>query len=567
MALVKTLSNVKRAKRSTRLREEGVSDEEIMEIFEEILQNAVVAQASGSPKAMRRAIDELKQVRKDVRTGQVRTTSKRQKNIIGRFSNLVDQLENEEQSIMKRDGGDGIASSLPSLDTIVSAVMTANPLLGYSAKIVKDLGGSVKQKTKRDRENARNQAKVIEEQKDFILDRIEVLEDEKNLNATQMNQIDVYKDILERIENEMIQLRKIWESDSDPITVENPQTENKLSQLVKAEEQIIEEQRLKREQDEFNKTELRRIDDVERSGLAGALEKDEDSDTGLLGGLAGMLGGGLMAGLMNLFGIFRSLGTAGKALLRVGVRGSIIGSVILAIYDFIDGFFSAGDILNMSEDDLNIGDRLVAAVSNVVAGFGKMLDTILEWFDIDIIDSENLEQRIGQGVKETVDKIFDWMFGLFASAKDAIKSFDVSELLTSIKDQTVQFMENLLQVIPDAISEAFGAVGDFFENIDWWGTDDNESLSDDANRAIRGRMGFSSSAFSGSSASSMTTDAMARNQQQIDPSSGSGVGVISGNNNTTINNTKTEINSAPNTSNLDNSIRDRNYQVGRLNLS
>jgi predicted lipid-binding transport protein (Tim44 family) len=568
MALVDTLSNVKRMNRSTRLREEGISDEEIMSIMEEILQNALISQASGSPKAMRRAINEMRQVRKDVRTGQVKASTTRQKNIIGRFSNLVDQLEQEEQSIIEQGGGGmgGIASSLPSVDTLVSAVMTANPLLGYSTKIIKDLGGSVKQKAIRDKEAAKRQAQTIEEQRDFILDRMEVLDQEKELTQQQMGEVDTYKEILQNIESELSALRKIWDSESTPVAVESEQTNNRLSELVKTEERLLEEQRLQRERDEFNEAEARRMNEDGSPSLTTDTEGEESG--GLLGGLAAMLGGGIMTGLSTIFGILSTVGTAGLALLKVGARASIIGSVFLAIYDFVEGFFNAGDILDMAEEDLNIGDRLIAGISNVVAGFGKLLDTILNWFDIDIIDSENLSQRIGQGVKETVDNIFNWLFGLFDNVKEFITEFDIGETLTLIKNETMEFMDNLLTVIPDAVKGAFDQVGEFFSDIDWFGSDSDEALTEEGKEGLRGLRNPAMS-FSGQSASKGMTDTVnsAQASGMNNKKDSGGVGVISGNNNTTINNNTTNVTPLGNTSNLDPSIRDYGSKLDRLRRS
>lgn len=573
MALVKSLSNIQRMKRSVKLREDGLSDDEMVEIMEQMINTALVAQASGNKNMMKRSVEELRQVRKDVRTGNVKLSTGKQQKVIGRFSNLVDQLEGEQETNTTQSAGGsglgGIMSSLPSAETLISAVMTANPLLGYSTKILKDIGGSVKNKTRNDQEAAKRQAQILEEQRDYVLDRKGELEMESEINEKQRDQLSDYDIILKNIESELIKLRQIWEGDDNQLVKESEDTNSKLGKLVEAEERIVEEQRLQREQSEFAAMESEREGgDDSVSDVFSKEEGGKGGFFGILGGLAAMMGGKIMGGLMAVFGIFKAIGSVGMALLKIGVKGSVIGAVIMSIYKFIEGFFNAGDILDMADADLNIKDRLIAGFANVWGSLIKLFDTVLEWFDIDIIDSDGITKRIAKSTKELVDNFFDWVFGLFDNVRTFIQDFDISETLGMVKDKSIELMQKLVNIIPEMVGDAFEKVGDLFSDAkDWMFGDDKEPETESQRLMKNFTPNFS---YDGRNASNTMQDRMSRFEDSTHQgkSDGSANAVVAGNNNTTINNNKTEVQTIKNTSNLDESIRDNNMRtLDRLKFS
>lgn len=567
MAAIKTLSNLNKMKRSMRMRDKNLSDAELMELMEEMMNQAIVAQATGNQRMMKRSLSELRQVRKDVYTGNVDVSSNtKQTKMMGRFSNLIDQLEGEEQNTKQEmGGGGGLGQNLPSAETIISAVMTSNPLLGYSAKILKDLGGSVKQKTQADKEASKRQAKILEEQKEYVLGRKEELETEIDINEKAEGQITKYDQILERIESELIRLRQVWEGDDTALVQETEQSNNKLSKLVEVEERLVEEQRLQREQSEFDAIEQGRQNS---GGAGGVMDAGSDEEGGgLLGGLLASLGGGVMAGFSGLVGFIKVLGTTGLTLLKTVGKASVVGAVIMAIYDFIDGFFGAGDILDMDEADLNLGDRIIAGFANVWGSIIKLFDTVLEWFGVDLIDSENIEKTIAKKTKALVDNFFTWIFDLFDSVEDFIKNFDISETIQFIKDEAKEFMDKLISIIPDMVTNAFNEAGKLFDNVsDWlWGDEegskkggsDMESQVSEEMKQLRNNQTRGMS-FGGSSSSMTMPDAMNSLEQSSGKPESGGAAVVTGNGNTVNNNNTTQVTPIGNTSNLDDTIRNDN---------
>jgi hypothetical protein len=578
MAAVNTLSSMKKMKRSLKMRDSNISDEELVSLMEEMMNEAIIAQASGNTKMMKRSLGELRQVRKDVRVGKVNVSgSGKQAGMVGRFSNVIDQLEGEQETVKQEMGGGsggigGLAKNLPSAETFISAIMTSNPLLGYSAKILKDIGGSVKSKGQADKELKRRQAQILEEQKEYVLGRKEELEMESEINDQQANQITEYDQILERIENELIKLRMLWGGEDTALVQESQETNNNLNELVQAEERLADEQRLQRERSEFSDIEQQREGDGDIGGLVSGEDGEDGGFFGILAGLAGLITGGIMTGITAVFGFLSSIGRVGLSLLKIGMKGSIIGAVIMAIYDFIDGFFNAGDILDMDEADLNIKDKIIAGFASIWGNIIKLFDTVLEWFGVDLINSENITETIAKKTKKLVDGFFDWVFGLFDNVKQFIEGFDIGDTITMIKEKSIEFMQNLIDIIPDMVSDAFSKVGETFDNVDDWlhteiGGDEDAKATGDGDQS----QGFKSDdmSFGGNSSSATMTNAVnnfEESSSRADNNSGASSAVVTGNGNTTVNNNNTQVTPVGNTSNLDDTIRDndRREMINRM---
>jgi len=206
----------------------------------------------------------------------------------------------------------------------------------------------------------------------------------------------------------------------------------------------------------------------------------------------------------------------GKFLLKSGkfVAGRIL-AIPLALYNLIDGFFSAEDILQ--DDDVNIFDRLYAGIINVAAnlvggiidgvaglfGFetdvtgwvkekgrlirdsfysaaqwvGNILSTIPEYISKGIGYIANIGSRFAESIKrfffDAEDKlspramlgglvnIGEWYLGLWSKLFDGVKSvfntfveFDYSSLKDQALDYIVQVKDNVVEGFK-SFSEAF----------------------------------------------------------------------------------------------------------------
>lgn len=596
MAGIKTLSSLHKMKRSVKMRDGSLSDDEMVTIMEEMINQAIVAQATGNERMMKRSLNELRQVRKDTRTGNIgMNSSGTQGKMIGRFSHLIDQLEGEGESVKKEStgGGAGLMSSMPSAETFISAIMTANPMLGYSAKILKDIGGGVKNKKQVDKETAQRQAKILEEQRDYILGKKDELEIESDINEEQKTQITKYDQILERIEMELVRLRKLWEgddttlvqepqqgatADTDTVLVQESQdTNNKLGKLVEAEERLIEEQKLQREQDRFDSIEKGRQQDGNGISLPTGKGKGGKKGGGILSRLLSGLGGGIMAGVSGLFSIISTLGTVGLKLLKLGVKGSVIGLVIMSVYNFLDGFFNAGDILDMDDADLNIGDRIIAGYANLWGQIIKLFDWVLELFGLDLFDSEDIEKKIAKTAKAMVDKVVDWVFGLFDNIHKFITEFDIGEILNSIKEKSIEFMKNLVKIIPEMVTDAFESVSNMFGNAkDWlFGGDEDKTEEQkkeekrQGSNTIMGQYELSNVEYNGVNTSDQLADRMGKMEDvSYNSDNQHSSAVVSGNNNTSNVYNNTEVHTTSNVTNPDETFRSNNLKsLDRLRFS
>lgn len=465
MAGINTLSSMKQMDRAKRLREENLSDDEFFAIIDEVVQNALVAQASGSRKMMKRASREMKQVRRDMVNKNIKSSSSRQRKVISRFGGIVDSIDEETESMKTQKGGvgQGIASALPSADTFLSALMTANPVLGYSTKIIKDIGGSVKQSKQANNEIVKRQMQQLEQARENLLAEFEGNEEQSELIEQEKETTGSYHDILKTIESEIRRLREIWDDTSETTQQQadnSDETKSHLSHLVRVENEILEEQRIRREKEEFDKIENMRESgkgsDLVRLDENGNPETEEEG--GLMAALMGGLSGGLVAGITTVIGMFKSIGLAGLKLAGIGLRASGIGTIIMSIYHFVDGFFNAGDLLDIPEDQVNISDRLIAGFSNMWGKIIKLFDWILELFGIDLFNSEGMEKKIADKVMGIKDGVIQFFSDIVEDVKTFLKEFSISDVVDSVKKKA----NEMIQSIKDTIGDLFDGIKEFF---------------------------------------------------------------------------------------------------------
>lgn len=568
MSGIKTLSNIKRMGRGVNLRDGRLSDEEMSSMMEEIMNHALVAQASGNEKMMKRSMQELRQTRKDIRNKNIDMSSNsKQSKMVGRFSRMIDQLDGEQEEKAQKSGS-SFTDNLPSAETIISAVMTTNPLMGYSAKILKDLGGSIKKKKSGDRETKKKEAELIEQNMDYVLGRKDLLETEGEITDQNAKQITKYDQILERMEAELIKLRMLWEGDDSSLVRETNESNNKLSRLVEVEERILEDQRLQQEQSEFDNIETDRGGGVVVPDVGGGDNKKK----GFLSKILGGLGRGIMMGVTAFMSLITAIGGIGMVLLG----GLGIAAIIGAIYSFVDGFFNAGDILDMEDSDLSIRDRIIAGFANVWGNVIKLFDWVLELFGFDLFDSEDIEKKIAKSAKKIVDGVVNWVGGVFNSIKDFITNFSITDMTETIKEKVKEFLKNMASFVPELMGKAFdqatGVVKDLGSNISSWWNDDDEEIEDAAKESVKGggllggggvsAMKANSIEFGAETSSSTMKSKMDNFEAASDKSDtrnnnggSGGSAVVTGNGNTTVNQNSTQVTPVGNTSNLDDTLR------------
>lgn len=171
MALQNAIMDVRNMKRSLALRQEP-DQAKIVSILEQILKDAVVAQASGSRIFQKKAYEEMVQIRKDMLSHQVHAGAS-QEAMVGIYSHMIDQMDRMQSDNQKTnkafDSAIGeLGKSIPSVDTFISALMTANPLLGYGVKIIRDIGRSSRAYSNARQKESRERMKQLEAQEAYI---------------------------------------------------------------------------------------------------------------------------------------------------------------------------------------------------------------------------------------------------------------------------------------------------------------------------------------------------------------------------------------------------------------
>lgn len=147
MAALDVLSSVLSIRRSEKIRD-AETPEDASRMLRGALMRAVQLQQTGNKRMQNNALNEIKQLRSDMVAGQV-DAGMYTGEMVGVYGHVIDQIErmHSESSSTNdavNDRLDAMRRALPSTDTLIGALMTANPLLGYGVKIIRDLNRSRK---------------------------------------------------------------------------------------------------------------------------------------------------------------------------------------------------------------------------------------------------------------------------------------------------------------------------------------------------------------------------------------------------------------------------------------
>lgn len=506
MNLQRTILNMRNASRSNSIRNEQ-DPAKVAAQLESILFETINMQNTGSREFQMRALKELKQLRSDMTTGQINAGSKGHQ-YVGLYSHVIDQIENltrdNERTNSALVGGIGsIKNSMPSTDSLVAALMTANPIVGYGAKIMRDISRSRKETKARNAAEAKKRLTMLKEQEKYLKSQLEAQE-ETTTESPQQTQDElergIYLSLLEEIRDEMKLLESYWRGDDDRLKesteVIDTQLESIDDHLVEqtdssedAEAARIRDDRLSRLDPEIS-GDLPIIDQVDtsaqRENKGGLLEGILGTPLRLLKGLAlGFVG--VITGLAGIFGIGAAatgIGFLAKLLTPIkGLVGFIFGlgkfalslgskillpaAVLVALFDFFDAFFNADEILGKNDSDITLGDRVLVGISNVIARFGQLLDYILELFDIDLFDSENLTKTIYDFFVSIPDRIGAMLNMIMLSITTAID--DSINKVKSIVDSIIETFNKVYSAIEQKITDwgtslkSLPGIGGFFE--------------------------------------------------------------------------------------------------------
>lgn len=455
----RTLMDVRKMRRAVQMRKE-TDPEVVSRTLETILKEAIALSTTEDGAMSRAAVKELQQVRRGMLAGQVNAGEKTAQ-YVGAFSGVLDQVDEaakqasseaaEERSEMRSS----LAENLPSSDTMISAIMTANPLFGYTLKMGRDFTQTAKRNAEKRRAREKREAEIrkerLEQQENVLKQQMETDEMVRE-NALEEDQPsseqNVYQSLLEEIRDEVARLNEVINQGNEQEQVQDDRlerihetNEDIVSQLEKIHETDRDQMRLERQNQ--NLSDLRAEEArIEGGGVAAGTttgptsQLEQDSDFGFLGSLfrggTGGLIGSLIAPFASMFGFLKS---AGGMLLKFGKFGVVL-AVVKGIFDFVDGIFRAGEILG--KDEVDWKDRVKVGISNVLSGLLEPINWISEtFFGADLMGGksrdewtkqyfdffDNFAENIIGMAKWIGESIMNMFSDIFDSAVQEIKSY------------------------------------------------------------------------------------------------------------------------------------------------
>ena len=467
----KALLDIRKARRATKLR--GNDEDVVANTLERIMQEAIVLQESGTNTFSKSALKEMRQIRKDLVAGQI-DAGTQQAAYIGKFSSILDNIDNIDSEIKsenKKTIGSGLSSlkdSLPSFDTLTSAVMTANPVLGYAGNMVKDLMTSKKQQKRQFEEERKRRLQSLLEEQNIQDEQLKNEEMQSEVLERDLDQLknpetnDIYIPYLERIELAI-------ERFNEAFGIENPDDEETLSEIKDG---IDEQNKLQRESIEQQKSDAleSQFESSDNTSPELDLNKNQNEGKDLFGDEGGGLFGGITAGFSALIGpflkVFEFLKKGGKMFMKFGKFTGIL-AIVQGIYDFVEGIFNAEEILGRG--DLNITDRILVGISNVVSGLVSTLTGIVDW----VAGLFGVDEIFGVKQEELTKKIFGWFTSLddwFLQGLDYVKELtnkglsfasDTINSMTNFFESIYEWVESKLSPILEWITEKIDGITNF----------------------------------------------------------------------------------------------------------
>lgn len=453
--LAGALQDVRKMRRSIGLR--GEQDPEVVaETLNTILKEAIAVRAATGGRLGKGAVKELRNIRRALIAGQIDSGSKTAE-FVGKYSAIIDQIADVETKVSKeaKDPGEGIgkaiSQNLPSADMLTSALITANPLMGYSVKIAKDVFSAAKRQRQRRKEleereleNLNMEEKKLEE---------ELSQAKEDGDDVQQNELSVKLDM---IREEIHKLVEIWSDGDEKLEVIAKETEesNRLERESESASSLLQTER-EYETGSFGAGSF---------GVDSALNKELMDQfgprDGLFLGIGGAIGGFAGSMASKIFAPFITLYkfiTKGSTILeRFGRVGGLLAAAY-TIYDFVDGFASAGEILEKEEGDVSISDRLRVGTASIISGLLAPIDWILDFIDLGFMEDRD---SMTKDIATSQNELIQFMLSPGAWIVDFIRDFDFEELTNDLKasimepiDEFTEFFSRIGQAISGWIEE------------------------------------------------------------------------------------------------------------------
>jgi len=325
-----------------------------------------------------------------------------------------------------------IQSSLPTRDTFLAALTTANPIVGLSASLATNSLASLSESRKMRRLEHKQQGKNLKAE----LERIK--ESKAIAPASEPSNV---------LEPEIV--------DIEPITSNLEKVQDPLNDIVAVNEKILE--RLddsvdiakQNELEEDRNAAIARREDIREGNIVpkdDAEKVGDEKDTGLLGSLGGFFSSfaasitGFLAGGAGLIG--------GLGLAFAG---------FYAAYQIIEGFFNAGEIFG--KDSVTFIERISGGLAGLLGGFLDLFEGVFSFFGVELdLKGDEITQTVAYFLRDMITGIVDFFTGI---GQGVLMIFtDPEQGFNKIKDTFVETFDKVLdsivagfEFIQDAIAE------------------------------------------------------------------------------------------------------------------
>lgn len=513
MSFKDILLDLRSMRRSNALRKED-DPNKVASILEDIIKESIHLQTGGDKNFQRKSMAELKQIRRDLVAGQINAGDQTGKMTVV-YSSVIDALSKAENEGAKgiqvyEKTAETLRKSIPSTDTLVSALMTANPLMGYGVKMVRDMTRSAAESRQRAKLEAAKKIALLRDQKAFLDEQFKAAEEaakatEDAAKATEdgqkkkdksdkkrkgTNQYTLQKEILESIDREIKMLVDIW-SDEPVSRIEDAIKELSMQQAEEAEktrianEEAAEKERRNSKLDDMGDTSTTSAptpvpDQLDTHGVQ---DPEHKEGGGLMSSIMGSIGKMFLTGIGGLFaaggvlaaggilatmlkpitGIIKFFLGIGKVATKLAGRLLLPVTVIMSLYDFFDGFFNASEYLKKKDSDISMTERIATGIANVIASIAGIFDDVLNMFGIDIIDTDGLTKKISdffmhfpEMVMKMIDDAKTYVTDMYTDASNTL-STKVDDIKKNIVEAYTGVVDKIMGIF-DSITTTFKTV-------------------------------------------------------------------------------------------------------------
>lgn len=528
-ALTDALQDLRKMRRSVRLRTEE-DPEVIVNILNTILKEAITLRSYDSGRIGRNAVREIRDIRRDLIAGQVNPGGNRTGEFVAKYSAVLDQIEQIDVESAPEENKIGssvissIAQNLPSADALTAALMTANPVLGYTTKIARDL--------LRSRRDAKAQVKMKQDERIAQLNKEQAEAEAQLAEFQEAGNEEGSKEVIERldvIKEELINLARIWGDDRtsqieavveqketndllEKVSEDNEESSNNLEKISK-----LEEERTRKERSDKGKQRLKlREDEYEQGAFtAGSVGLKEDSakesgldlsQFGLMSGLGGAIGG-IAAKIFTPFKwLFGFLAKGALVFGKAALIGGVLVSVVNGIGGFIDGLLNTAEVLGKDEgEEITLFDRFRAGQAGLIAGLLSPLNWLLKQVGLGFAEDET---EIRDKVVQIQDNLISYVSNFFDNIGKffSVENFEqnvVPAISAFVQSATTMMVEKVdeiseavfgisvtdaIQLIRDKINEAIESITKFFtdmiDGVKNWATGTVESVEKGFDKSV-----------------------------------------------------------------------------------